>query len=499
LGIFKILYRIKILSPKGLYYLLTGIFNEGKTLNALLFYCAKMFSNNKALVYEKEHISYKEFYNKSLNLASNLNSIYKIKQKNRVAVFTLNTSSSIITLFALSRTGVHIYLLNPEMSEEQFLDVNEKKKFNFIIYQNEELKLKFKTPSHVQSIIITGNKTNSISTLIKQKSVTKITRRKGGNITILTGGTTGNFKSVSRKQSIFNFLNPLVVIIDEMQLFKFKKVYIPTPIYHGYGLASLIISVLLGSEIYITNGFNTKNGNDLIKSNKIEVITLVPIMLIRMLNENSKALISLKRILSGGAPLNPGIITNTNEKLNTELYNLYGTTEAGFCILGTPEILKKYPNALGKAIKGVKIRVLTDKNIGQLEVKSNWTMKSKNSKWIKTGDLVNINKSNVIFLKGRNDSMIVSGGENVYPEDLKNILSTHPKIKAVAVIGIVDIDFGKRLKAIVSLKTNEKLSEPELKDWLKNKIARYQMPVSIQFVKKLPISEIGKIKKTLLP
>ena len=315
---------------------------------------------------------------------------------------------------------------------------------------------------------------------------------------VLTGGTTGKFKSAGRKQSITDFLNPLVALLEKMQLHQYKTVYIPTPIYHGYGLAALTVALLLGKEMYFTHGFDTHEACALIKKNKIEVVTLVPIMLTRMLNENPLALQSLQRVLSGGAALSPGLITTTANHLGPRLYNLYGTTEAGFCVLGTPEDLSNHPTTIGKPIKGVKIRIRSNQEIGMLEVKSKWVMKSRKNRWVETGDLATMDAKNRIYLKGRSDSMIVSGGENVYPKDLEDALSLHESIETAAVIGVPDAEFGSRLKAFVCVKHHQKMSETEVKQWLKSKIARYQMPVSIEFLERMPLTSLGKINKKVL-
>lgn len=475
-----------------------GFFKEGTTLNLMLYFCAKMYPKRIALVQGTVSYNYQEFYEKSSVLAVHLANNHELVHGDRVGLMAKNSLEMSLALFALSRVGVHVYLLNPEMTDGQLTKFIDQKNIDFIVCDEEQLrKVKTTTLKHAW-LVLEGDLPETVAKMVCATSSQQLMRRKAGNVVVLTGGTTGDFKSTSRKQSVFDFLNPLIALIEEMQLHTFKSVYIPTPIYHGYGLAALIVSVLLGSEIHVTKGFNANEACELIEKNKIEVVTLVPIMLMRMLNENSVSLKSLERILSGGAPLSPGLIAQTTESLGLKLYNLYGTSEAGFCILGSPEDLSKYPDTVGRVIKGAKIRVHADAGIGELQTNSKWSMNSSKNSWVSTGDLAEINESNLVFLKGRNDSMIVSGGENVYPTDLENVLSFHEKIDAVAVIGIPDVEFGSRLKAFVSPKHQEEIEEPELREWLSGRVARYQMPVSIVFQDELPLSSIGKINKKLL-
>ena len=319
-----------------------------------------------------------------------------------------------------------------------------------------------------------------------------------GQITVLTSGTTGEFKAISRRQRFIDFLYPLSALVNEIALQRFNSVYIAVPFYHGFGLASIIVSILLGTEIYVTKGFDDKEAVRIIERNHIEVVALVPSMLKRIHNVSSNALKGVKRIISGGAALSPRMIAETFQKVGSVLYNLYGTTEAGFCILATPKDLLRHPETLGKAIHGVALRLTSSEDIGELEVKSKWSVRQGKSKWVKTGDLAFVDQTKLVFLKGRVDSMIVSGGENVYPLDLENVISQHPQVYEVSVIGVPDISFGQRLKAFVVLKKGVSVSETELKDWLKARVARYQMPAQIVFLDELPLSSIGKVNTLLL-
>lgn len=467
-------------------------------MNLLLYFCSKMYPRSAALVQGEVQVNYAEFYQKSLNLASNLATEYGLKQGNRVVLMAKNSIESAVTLFALSRTGSHVYLVNPEISTLQFQKLCSERKFDFIIFEKDQMAMVRSVFGMNQSIVISGSDAPSIESLMSKTPDSIIGKRKAGNVVVFTGGTTGGFKSAGRKQSITDFLNPLVALLEEMQLHEFKTVYVPTPIYHGYGLAALTVAVLLGKEVHFTNGFQAAEACSLIEKHQIEVVTLVPIMLTRMLHENPAALTSLKRILSGGAALNSGLISNTTKQLGPKLFNLYGTSEAGFCILGTPEDLRANPETVGRPIKGVKMRIHSNQQIGTLEIKSRWVMKSRKNSWVETGDLAMMDATDLVFLKGRSDSMIVSGGENVYPTDLENALYLHDQIETVAVIGIPDPEFGSRLKAFVQMKSNQNTSEIELKRWLEGKVARYQMPASIEFLAEMPLTSIGKIDKKVL-
>jgi len=460
-----------------------------------------MYPDQKAVSTPTSEHLYLKLFEDSSRLSVHLFKDFGMIHGSKVALMAENTIEAVISLFAISRTGANVYLLNPEMSKSQFDNLCEQRKFNVIICEEDLIELAQGQFADEQILPLTKLNSVSVQSLIHTETAARLEKRKAGNVVVLTGGTTGDFKSAGRKQSISDFLNPLVALIDQLDLHWFKSVYIPTPIYHGYGLAALTISILMGSEVHLTPKFNADEACKLIKDNEVEVITLVPLMLQRMLAEDVPSLDSVKRILSGGAALNPSLTETALDQLGPILYNLYGTTEAGFCVIGTPEHLAANPKTIGKTIKGVSRRIdgSTEPNqVGELQIASKWIMGNAESRWIPTGDLAQIDEDGLIFLKGRTDNMIVSGGENVYPKELEDVLVQHEGIKTAAVIGVPDDEFGKRLKAFVVLKSNVNLSEEEIKVWLKSRVARYQMPKAIEFRTELPRTSIGKINKKQL-
>lgn len=263
------------------------------------------------------------------------------------------------------------------------------------------------------------------------------------------------------------------------------------------------MGIMLGATIYIRPKFDARLACKLIDDNKIEVVTLVPLMLSRMLAFDHNSFASLKCIISGGAALGSNLVQEANHVCGEILFNMYGTSEAGFCIMATPEKLAKKPKSIGQPVYGVKIKITDSNNqlvikgnIGRLLIKNAWSISRE--EWIETGDLAYQDREGDVFLCGRIDDMIISGGENVYPVDLENILLNHPAIESAAVIGIDDNEFGQRLKAVIKLKKAAILDKTSLVNWLKPRIARFQMPAMINFTDELPYTSLGKINKKSL-
>ncbi len=482
-----------------------AVITTGINLMAMLRLAAKLYPDRVAAIDEREQLTYTELWQQAESLAVGLHLDYGVRGRQKVAIICRNHLAAIKSIFAASRLGTHVFLINPEMSPAQILALAERHQFDFYIY-DEQIAQVFTDPSLSQKSLPAYHPTDSSIDLISSSSPPRKVRLKKvqtGNIVVMTGGTTGQPKSAVRKPSIFNFLPPFISLVTQVHLDRYQSVYIATPIYHGFGVASLFIGVALGVTMYFTTRFNAERAGALIEQHQIEVVTLVPLMLQRMLQPESGSLSSLRCIVAGGALLNPILAQATGDRLGSILFNLYGTSEAGFCIMATPQLLTQKPGSIGQPIWGVRAkvinnqdRIVSDSAIGRLCIRSAWTTSQQS--WIETGDLAYRDLDGDLFLCGRVDDMIVSGGENVYPIELENILIQHPDLDAVGVVGISDREFGQRLKAVVKKKQDSTLDLPTLLLWLKPRVARYQMPAIIEFRDELPYTSLGKLDKKLL-
>ncbi|MBF7092200.1 AMP-binding protein [Flavobacterium sp. ALJ2] len=485
--------KAKLTTPYSIYILLSCLIKQGSSLITLLIFSAKKYSDAIALTDENEVISYKELSIQTKQLLYYLQNNHKLKQGNRVAIISKNHISCIKTIFALSGLGADIYLLSTEITKDQFDELEKSVSFDFIIYDVEKSLLLSNYKE--KSLLAYGN--YSVDSLSKNKVETKIKikRIKHSRITTLTSGSTGNFKLANRKTSIINYIYPFCDLFTKLTLGHYKSIFIATPIYHGFGLATFFISYLLGSKIFLNSSFDQKKISDTISKNHIEVLSLVPVMLHRIIKQNSDSLFSLKCIISGGSVLSHNIVQQVFDKLGFVLYNLYGTSENGICTIATPADLHKYPGTIGKPINGLQIKIKNNsqKHIGEIYTKNNWSIKKNN--WIKSGDLGYKNIEGFYFLSGRTDDMIISGGINVFPIELEMVLIQNHNIEQAYVIGIPDEDFGQRLKAYIQLIPDCKITQEELFDWLAVKIPKYHKPKQIEFITEIPYNAIGKIQK----
>jgi acyl-CoA synthetase (AMP-forming)/AMP-acid ligase II len=422
-----------------------------------------------------------------------------------VALACGNHAALIKAIFAFSRLGTHVFLVNPGMTADQLRALEERLRFDFYVYDDPAAAV-FSDPGLRKKSLPSYHATDpSIHRLALRPgaAMARLKRQKAGNIVVMTGGTTGQPKAASRKPSILDFLPPFVALLTQIHLDNYRSVHVATPVYHGFGVAALFMGVMLGAEMYFTRRFEAGSACELIARHKIEAVTVVPLMLQRMLNHDAEALRSLRCIITGGALLSPALAHESLAKLGPTLFNLYGTSEGGFAILANPAQLARKPESIGKPVRGVCARVLNeadqevgDKAVGRLCLRSSWTTNKKN--WIETGDLAYRDAEGDIFLCGRVDDMIVSGGENVYPIELENVLLQHPDVVAAAVVGIPDAEFGQRLKAVVAAKKGSPIDKAALLEWLKPRVARHQTPAAVEFRDELPYTPLGKLDKKAL-
>lgn len=504
---FKKLYQVNLSTPRGIYRLLSSLVGTGANLMALLQFAARSYPTQTAIIDDCQEINYQDLYLETQQLAFHLQQKYGIQANTCVAILCRNHSPLVKTLFALSSVGAHAYLFNTEIHTQQLNQLLETQAIDVLIHDIEVWELVQASNFDKTSLLARHLTFDSVEKLSQQKCPpnTKVKKTKAGKLIILSSGTTGHFKTAVRKPSIFHFLNPFFALLTQLNLGSYSSTYIAIPIYHGFGMAALLVSITLGVKIVLRTNFDLIQAGNLLTQHKIQVLILVPTILNRLLDLETSFLQNTRLIISGGAALAPSLVQQTFQKINTDLANLYGTSEAGFCLMANSKDLQKYPNSLGKKVHGATLKIVNEQQkevtlgqVGELMVNSSWIMKNSQSNWIKTGDLVYCNAEGYYFLCGRIDDRIVSGGENVYPIELEHILLQHPAIHLAAVVGIADPDFGQALKAFVQVKPSCSLNKTNLLAWLKPKTARYQMPKELVFINSMPLNALGKIDKNKL-
>lgn len=495
-AILSILYRLHIISPKGIFVWAKSLIYEGISLMALLRFAAHFYPQRCAITDDKQFLSYQELYVCTRQLAEILHTEYHLQPKMSVALLGRNSLILTLLLHALSRLGIRTTLLSTDLGTEQITADLQKHHYHLIIYDSELKQI----PTELPCVAVTTEKINDIlldkHSQIKKRKLPKIWR--GREIVIHSGGTSGKFKTIARRPSVTSFLPPLFALLRDIRIYQYERVLISLPFYHGFGLSTLIISLLMGKKICLQKRFDALQTLAIIQQEKIEAMPIVPAMLARFWQiENAKEKMkSLRCLISGGDKLPKSLIDTTHKEIGEVIFNLYGTSEAGFFMLANPKELASFKETtLGKPIQGVdcKVKDCNRQGIGTLWVRSRWAMRGLRNQWQNTGDLVSQNSEGYFFHHGRADRMVVCGGENVQPEHIEQVLLSHPMIVAARAFTVPDPNFGNVIHTEIECTPKATLTEATLLDWLRPQLSRAEMPHSIHF-KTIEMLSTGKQK-----
>jgi fatty-acyl-CoA synthase len=277
----------------------------------------------------------------------------------------------------------------------------------------------------------------------------------------------------------------------------------------------MFLSTALSSTLVLRRRFDPADTLRAISEHRASALIVVPVMLARMLELGAEAvsahqLSSLRVIAVSGSALPGPLAQDVMDAFGEKLYNLYGSTEVAWATVASPQDLRAAPGTAGRPPRGTVVKILDPEwrelpagSSGRIFVGSEmlfegYTGGGDKLRWgdlMSTGDVGHFDDCGRLFVDGRDDDMIVSGGENVFPSEVEDLLARLPGIREVAVVGVPDQEFGQRLRAIVALERDASLTERELQDHVRRNLARYKVPREVRFVDELPRNATGKVLK----
>jgi fatty-acyl-CoA synthase len=280
-------------------------------------------------------------------------------------------------------------------------------------------------------------------------------------------------------------------------------------------MANLMLGMMLQTTLVTSRKFSPSNTLKLIEEHGADTLAAVPVMLQRILDldddERRKYDTSSLRIAAlSGSALPPTLANRFMDDFGDVIYSLYGSTEVSYVSVASPRDLREAPGSAGRLVRGVKVRLVDDDGndvpagetgrifAGSALVFEGYTSgedKARLGALTSTGDVGRFGDDGRLYVEGRDDDMIVSGGENVFPAEVEDLLAGHEAVAEVAVFGVEDEQFGQRLKAVVVLRRGASLSEDEVKAHVKSNLAGYKVPRDVEFVDELPRTSTGKVLK----
>ena len=441
-----------------------------------------------------------------------------------VAILARNHRWFLIANYACARVGARTILLNTEFSGPQIRDVSEREGARVIIYDDEYSDAVKMADPALGMIRALGTNPDSpepssstdetLAELIGRSSREAAPRAtKKSSIIILTSGTTGTPKGATRHAPPTHA--PIGGVLSSVPFKAGEVTALPSPMFHALGYLHATIAMTLGSTLVLHRRFKPAVVLSDVATHQVTAIVVVPVMLSRMLDAleampTKPDLSNLRIIFVSGSQLGAELATRAMKDIGPVVYNLYGSTEIAFVSIARPQDLKKNPATVGPMVKGVRVKILDDSGgevstgkVGRIFVGNFFPFEGYTGGGNKeiidglmsSGDVGYFDADGLLYVSGRDDEMIVSGGENVFPAEVEDLISGLPEIIEATAIGVDDKDFGQRLRAFVVLKDGATLTEDAIKDYVRNHLARYKVPREVIFVAELPRNPTGKILK----
>jgi fatty-acyl-CoA synthase len=289
--------------------------------------------------------------------------------------------------------------------------------------------------------------------------------------------------------------------------------------FHGLGFTQMILSVTLGCTTIVHRRFNPERVLSTIARERPTALVVVPVMLQRVVSlleqdPSHYDTSSLRIVFCSGAQLEAELVRRARRTIGEKLYNFYGSTEVAYATFATPDDLRAAPGTAGRVPLGAVVRLYDAAGrevegpgrAGRIFVGNGFQFDGYTGGGTKevidglmsTGDVGHFDEAGRLFVDGRDDDMIVSGGENLFPSEVEELLITHQAVEEAAVIGVDDDEFGQRLAAFVVPKPGATLTEEQIRDFVRDNLARYKVPRDVTFVGELPRNPTGKVLKRAL-
>jgi fatty-acyl-CoA synthase len=441
-----------------------------------------------------------------------------------IAVMCRNHRGFIEALVGANRIGSDVLLLNTSFAGPALAEVVEREGADIVIYDEEFTEIVDRAlDGRPDTTRILGwtDRTDvelTVDNLIARHAGQRPrpSERKS-DIILPTSGTTGTPKGAKRSAGSGG-AGDLKAILDRTPWRAEEPIVIVAPMFHAWGFSQLLFAALLACPIVTRRKFDPEATLALIDRYQATGLAVVPVMFDRIMDlpddvRNRYSGRSLRFATASGSRMRPDVVIKFMDQFGDVIYNNYNATEAGMIATATPADLRAAPDTAGKAADGTEIRILDQESnematgeVGQIFVRSgtlfdgytSGTTKDFHDGFMASGDMGYLDAQGRLFVVGRDDEMIVSGGENVYPIEVEKTLAAHQEVAEAAVLGVDDEQYGQRLVAFVVLEAGASATPDALKQHVRENLANYKVPREITVLDELPRGSTGKILRNEL-
>ncbi|GAB2728044.1 acyl-CoA synthetase [Nocardia thraciensis] len=435
-----------------------------------------------------------------------------------IGLLAHNHAGMVETMVAAGKLGVDVVLLNAGLSARRIEEIVQRHRLEHLFVDTALESLVHYLHSDIQRVFLDRGPAGgaTIEDLIALGHTSFRKPARGGRLIVLTSGTSGTPKGARRPHP--KGFGTVAALLSRIPFRMHETMLIPAPLFHTWGMAALQLSTPLRATVVLPEHFDARDTLRLIAENEVTTLVLVPTMVQRILDLPTHVRArfntsSLRIVASCGAPLAGATVLRFMDTYGDVLYNIYGSTEVSWATIATPEDLRTSPTTAGRPPLGTRIAVLGEDHrpvpvgaTGRIYVGNhmlfdgyvNAAPPAEAEGMLDTGDLGYLDAAGRLFIDGRDDEMIISGGENVFPRPVEEALAHLPQITDVAVVGVPDREFGQRLAAFIVKREGSGLDQDMIRTYVRHRLSRFSVPRDVTFLSALPRGETGKVLKRLL-
>lgn len=478
----------------------------GSNLLGTVAASAARYPHVTAIATAHHRVTYRRLWRGSNALARGLRD-GGIGSSDRIGILCRNSPMFVYALLGAAKLGTDIVLLNTAMGGAQLGDIVRGEELTAVLHDDDFAGV---LPADEGVRLVGAAEMHTIMDSHSEAHLAPPSRE--SRLVILTSGTTGRPKGAARSSS-GSAVDSTVGILDAIPFRLRDTTVVAAPFFHTWGLTALMLGLGLSATVLTEPEFDAAQTLSLISHHRARALVVVPTMLQRICSLPPAQLAhadtdSLRIIAASGSAIPGRLVTEVLDRFGPVLYNAYGSTEVALATIAAPADLRHSPTTAGRRVLGGRVAILgedgapvADGAVGRIFVANsarfdgytNGGGKEIIDGLMSTGDLGYFDEDGRLFVVAREDDMIVSGGENVYPSEIEELLNADERIAEAVVIGIDDDKFGSALKAVIVVEPPHQIDEGELKELIARRLAKFKVPRVFEFVDDLPRTATGKV------
>lgn len=525
LGVIDTLRRARVIAPlrpDRYVKMMAAMRREGMGMTVGFASAAQRCPDRPGLIDEIGTLTWRQLDERIDAFAAALQSLAGPPPK-AVGVMCRNHRGFVEAVVAGSRIGADVVLLNTSFAGPALADVVNREGVDLVVYDEEftetvERALADRPDATRIVAWADGPHERTVERLIAEHAGRRPERTgRKGRMILLTSGTTGTPKGANQTGGNAG-IGTLKAILDRTPWRAEETVVVVAPMFHAWGFSQLIFAASMACTVVTRRKFDPEATLELVDRHRATGLAVVPVMFDRIMElpeevRNRYSGKTLRFAAASGSRMRPDVVIKFMDQFGDVIYNNYNATEAGMIATATPTDLRAAPDTAGRPAGGTEIRILDPefnelptgevggiyvRNDTQFEGYTSGATKDFHAGFMSSGDVGYFDEAGRLFVVGRDDEMIVSGGENVYPIEVEKTLAAHPDVAEAAVIGVDDDQYGQRLAAFVVLQPGSSTTVDELKQHVRDNLANYKVPREINVLDELPRGSTGKILRNEL-